>query len=61
MALSDDLFPFEQITLTSLRKVAFIAGTALLSTAIVVLILISLIFSYDPNMIVHPHVPHHLG
>ncbi|BDA47322.1 hypothetical protein COCOBI_10-1680 [Coccomyxa sp. Obi] len=49
-----------QITLPRWCKIAFIAGTALLSMAIAVLILISLIFSYDPNMIMHPHV-HHLG
>ncbi|CAL8472225.1 g11767 [Coccomyxa elongata] len=49
-----------QITLHRWRKITFIAGTALLSTAIAILILISLMFSYDPNMIMHPHV-HHLG
>ncbi|BDA47321.1 hypothetical protein COCOBI_10-1670 [Coccomyxa sp. Obi] len=49
-----------QITLPRWRKITFIAGTALLSTAIAVLILISLFFSYDPNLIMHPHV-HHIG
>ncbi|BDA47320.1 hypothetical protein COCOBI_10-1660 [Coccomyxa sp. Obi] len=48
-----------QITLPLRRKIAFIAGSALLGTAVLTLVVISFIFSYNPNMIMHPHTHHH--